>query len=239
MNMIQLHHVTVTAPTKPLLHAITVDFPANQFICLIGASGSGKTLLLKHLLGLVPETLSVGGTVTFAEGEDWVRGREIGYIPQHYQQSFVPFLTIKETMRDLCRAHHVAYDKEQTESLLRSFRLDIDLLDRLPHQLSGGQLQRMAIILAVFLKPRLILADELTTALDPVATRQLLDWLRNYQQQTAATVLFVTHELTHALHYADTLYIMKEGTIIDAVTPETIHASRHPYTQALYTNRHL
>lgn len=237
--MIQLHHVTVTAPTKPLLHAITVDFPANQFICLIGASGSGKTLLLKHLLGLVPETLSVGGTVTFAEGEDWVRGREIGYIPQHYQQSFVPFLTIKETMRDLCRAHHVAYDKEQTESLLRSFRLDIDLLDRLPHQLSGGQLQRMAIILAVFLKPRLILADELTTALDPVATRQLLDWLRNYQQQTAATVLFVTHELAHALHYADTLYIMKEGTIIDAVTPETIHASRHPYTQALYTNRHL
>ena len=182
--------------------------------------------------------LRAGGTVTFAEGEDWVRGREIGYIPQHYQQSFVPFLTIKETMRDLCRAHHVAYDTEQTESLLRSFRLDIDLLDRLPHQLSGGQLQRMAIILAVFLKPRLLLADELTTALDPVATRQLLDWLRNYQLQTAATVLFVTHELTHALHYADTLYIMKEGTIIDAFTPETIHASRHPYTQALYTNRH-
>lgn len=237
--MIQVNHVTVKKGSNLLLQPINVKLPVNQFVCFVGASGSGKTLLLKRLIGLLPSTLSAGGEVIFPEGRNWVLGRDIGYIPQQYHQSFVPFLTIKQTLQDVYRAHQLEYDTSFIDGLLQSFRLDEELLNRLPNQLSGGQLQRMTILTAVCLKPRLIVADELTTALDPVATRQLLDWLKKYQQQTAATVLFVTHELKAALHYADTLYIMKAGQLIDTITKETMATRSHPYTRTLFAGIHL
>jgi len=161
------------------------------------------------------------------------RGLDIGYIPQQYTDAFLPFLTMRQMLRDTYRAHKRKVDQPHIDHVLQTLELDPAWLDRFPSELSGGQLQRFAILFAVALKPRLILADELTTALDPVLTRRLLDWLTEYQHQYGATILFVTHELGPALHYGDQLVLMQEGQIVETGTPQMMKRSRHPFTLAL------
>lgn len=228
--MIQIRRLHVRAK-HVLLHDINLSLPAHQFICLVGASGSGKTLLLKRLLDRLPDGMSSRGEVL--SNEPLQRGLDTGYIPQQYTDAFLPFLTMRQMLRDTYRAHKRKVDQPHIDHVLQTLELDPAWLDRFPSELSGGQLQRFAILFAVALKPRLILADELTTALDPVLTRRLLDWLTEYQHQYGATILFVTHELGPALHYGDQLVLMQEGQIVETGTPQMMKRSRHPFTLAL------
>ncbi|KOP29263.1 hypothetical protein ADM98_10245 [Exiguobacterium sp. BMC-KP] len=228
--MIQIRNLRVQAK-HVLLHDVTLSLPAYQFVCLVGASGSGKTLLLKRLLNRLPDGMSSSGEVT--SEVPLRRGLDIGYIPQQYTDAFLPFLTMRQMLRDTYRAHKRKVDQPHIDHVLRTLELDPVWLDRFPSELSGGQLQRFAILIAVALKPRVILADELTTALDPVLTRRLLDWLTEYQHQYGATILFVTHELGPALHYGDQLVLMQEGRIVETGTPQMMKQSRHPFTMTL------
>lgn len=228
--MIQIRSLHVRAK-HVLLHDVNLSLPAHRFICLVGASGSGKTLLLKRLLDRLPDGISSSGEVI--SDEPLRRGLDIGYIPQQYTDAFLPFLTMRQMLRDTFRAHGRKINHPYIDDVLRTLELDPTWLDRYPAELSGGQLQRFAILFAVALKPRLILADELTTALDPVLTRRLLDWLTEYQHQYGATIVFVTHELGPALHYGQLLVLMQDGRIIETGTPHMIEQSRHPFTLAL------
>jgi len=228
--MIQIRNLRVRAK-HVLLHDVNLSLPAHQFVCLVGSSGSGKTLLLKRLLNRLPDGMSSSGEVI--SEVPLRRGLDIGYIPQQYTDAFLPFLTMRKILRDTYRAHKRKVDHPYIDHVLRTLELDPAWLDRFPSELSGGQLQRFAILFAVALKPRLILADELTTALDPVLTRRLLDWLTEYQHQYGATILFVTHELGPALHYGDQLVLMQEGWIVETGTPQMMEQSRHPFTLAL------
>ncbi|MCY1691055.1 ATP-binding cassette domain-containing protein [Exiguobacterium sp. SL14] len=192
--------------------------------------------MLKRLLDRLPDGMSSSGEVL--SDEPLRRGLDIGYIPQQYTDAFLPFLTMRQMLRDTYRAHGRKIDQPHIDDVLRTLELDSAWLDLFPSELSGGQLQRFAILFAVALKPRLILADELTTALDPVLTRRLLDWLTEYQHQYGATILFVTHELGPALHYGDQLVLMQEGRIVETGTPEMIEQSRHPFTMTLMQAHH-
>lgn len=130
-----------------------------------------------------------------------IRGKGISYIFQDYQSSFTPFMTIGRHFDEYQRTHlktHKAQRLENTQLALLSVGLSAELLSRYPFQLSGGQLQRAAIALALLLKPDLVIADEPTTALDSISSFRILQLLAQLQQETSCAILYITHNFRHA-----------------------------------------
>jgi peptide/nickel transport system ATP-binding protein len=225
----------------------------NEIYGIAGESSCGKTTLIKVISGTIKPPLRVeAGTVRYNFNafdvdmlnidEDElrlnVRWKEISYVMQGSMSVLNPVRKIIRTFEDIVKTHQGIPDKkrflEQTQAHVRALGLPADVLNLYPHQLSGGMRQRVAIALATVFHPSLIIADEPTTALDVVVQRGVLHMLKAIQEQSANTVLLVTHDLAVHANVADRVGIMYAGRIVEEAPTQIIfNEPRHPYTQHL------
>lgn len=244
--ILSIEQLSISSKEKNIVDHVSLSINKGEWFALVGQSGSGKSLLSQAIGQLLSPNLKVAGKVFF-KGEDLltvrqkemrnIRGRKISYIFQDYQSSFTPFRTIGQHLEEYQKTHGINDKNERMQNsidALESVGLDHTLYNRYPFQLSGGQLQRVSVAIALLLSPDLIIADEITTALDSVSGHRILELLATRQKETGCTILFITHDWRHVRRYATRLAIMKDGKIVEKGNKHRIldHPS-HPYTKQL------
>ncbi len=231
---------------------VDITIYENEIYGIAGESGCGKTTLLKALFNdFVPPLRLVGGNIYYRIGRDeaevtkmspeekrQLRMEYISYIPQGSMSVLNPVLKLKETYKDFIGSHLGEQSQEEVFELARKqiqvLGLPKNILDTYPHQLSGGMRQRVTIALASLLKPRIIICDEPTTALDVVVQRGVIQMLQTIQENLKNTIILVTHDMGVHANIADRIGIMYAGKIVEEATTEQIFGRPlHPYTQFL------
>jgi oligopeptide/dipeptide ABC transporter ATP-binding protein len=232
-----------------IVRGVNLDVEAGEKVGIVGESGSGKTLTMLAVLRLLasPPLSVVKGEVVF-DGEDLatvdvkrlrsVRGGEIAMVYQDPMSSLNPLLRVGRQIEETLRAHGVdrALAKTRTREVL--LQVGLDDPDRVrtsfPHQLSGGMIQRVMIAMALATSPRVLIADEPTTALDVTIQRQILELVTSLQAETQMAVLWVTHDLGVVASLVDRVVVMYAGRIVEmASTDRLFTRPSHPYTKAL------
>jgi oligopeptide/dipeptide ABC transporter ATP-binding protein len=243
--------LTVSFGDLRAIEDISLQVAAGDIYAIVGESGCGKSTLVYSLLGLVPppgrvtsgEVRFRGRGVSEMSSRDLrrLRGPEVGMVFQAAMNSFNPVLTIGRHVDDMLEAHHEVFSSPQKgkayfAELLRMVRLSPDeVLNAYAHQLSGGMKQRVAIAVALLLRPSVLVLDEPTTALDVLNQRLVLDVLRDLHKTLGVTIVFVTHDLGIVAELADRVAVMYAGRLVACATVGEIFANsrRHPYVAAL------
>jgi oligopeptide transport system ATP-binding protein len=229
---------------------ISYTVEAGETVAIVGESGSGKSVEALSILRLIPDPPGriVSGEVLF-DGRDLralseaemreVRGRDIGMVFQEPMTSLNPVLTIGRQITETLEQHQgvdrAAADKRAVELLEMVGIADARRrLRQYPHQLSGGMRQRVMIAIALACNPKLIIADEPTTALDVTIQAQILELMKSLTRRLGVAQIIITHNLGVVARYASRVNVMYAGRIVEAGSAEAIyHAPRHPYTVAL------
>jgi peptide/nickel transport system ATP-binding protein len=233
-----------------ILKGISFDIHPGETLCLVGESGSGKSVTSLVAMDLLPrdELRATAGTVRL-NGEDILtatpartkalRGAEMAMIFQEPMTALNPVLTIGLQMDEVYWAHTKMRPKERREAALAAFEAvhlpdPARIYDSYPHQLSGGQRQRVMIAMALALKPKLLIADEPTTALDVTTQKQILSLIRELQEEQNTAVLFVTHDMGVVVDIADRVCVMRRGEIVETGPVEQVLSRpREDYTRDL------
>ena len=219
---------------------------------IVGESGCGKSMTALSLLQLVPEPAGYidSGRILF-EGRDlldlsWeqmrsVRGREIGMIFQEPMTSLNPTFTIGWQLREAMTLHGKTAQEANTRAMELLERIGLDnpaqAMRQYPHELSGGMRQRVMIALALSNRPKLLIADEPTTALDVTVQAQILALIRELQAENGMAVLLITHDLGIVAEVSDQVSVMYAGQVVeDTSTRDLFHHPRHPYTKGLFAS---
>ena len=217
---------------------------AGETVGLVGESGCGKTTVGRLLLRLISPT---DGTLRFG-GEDVHRlgrkelkriRRDMQMVFQDPFASLSPRMTVRSLLEEPLTVHNIGRGAEREEMILKvmdAVGLDRDHIDRYPHEFSGGQRQRIAIGRALILSPKFIVADEPVSALDASVQSQILNLLRDLQQDLGLTYLFIAHDLAVVQHVSDRVLVMYLGKIVESATVDELFRSPlHPYSLALFS----
>jgi peptide/nickel transport system ATP-binding protein len=202
---------------------VDVSFKIDGKLGLVGKSGSGKSLILKTILGLSPSNLDF----KFDYDSDFLYdiGKSISFVPQNPFTSLSPLTKIK---------NHFMIDLQKVEHIFGLLDLDLSFLDRYPSELSGGQLQRVVLAIALEHNPKLILLDEPTTALDFDTKNQILDVVNRLQQELDFLILFVSHDLDSIANICDRCIVLNNGLIVeDGKMIDIIDNPQEDYTKLL------
>ncbi len=234
------------------VNGVDVEIAENEVYGIAGESGCGKTTLLKALYGAIePPLRLMGGSLQYyrdgsvidafslgPEESRRLRWEYISYVPQGSMNVLNPVLKVKESYRDFLESHVRAKTRAEVFTMARehiaALGLPASVLDSYPHQLSGGMRQRATIALAALLKPRIVIADEPTTALDVVVQRGVIQLLKEIQSRLGNTIILVTHDMGVQANIADRVAIMYAGKIVEeAATQQIFDRPLHPYTRYL------
>jgi peptide/nickel transport system ATP-binding protein len=231
-----------------VVNGVDFELMKGETLCLLGESGSGKSVTLRGLTRLLPSTAQFGGRVVI-DGVDVlsmpdhqlpdIRGVLVAMIFQEPMTALDPVFTVGQQIVETVRYHErVSYDAARKRALELFEQVQIPSaarrLDAYPHELSGGLRQRAMIALALSCRPKLLLADEPTTALDATVQIQVLSLLRDLQRDLGMTMIIVTHDLGVACEVADRVAVMYAGRFVETGTVEDILLRpTHPYTQGL------
>jgi peptide/nickel transport system ATP-binding protein len=250
--LLEVDGLTIRFRTEdgPVLAVDTASFTMaeQEVLALVGESGCGKSVTAMALTGLLPKNASVSGSVTLAGRElvglpenrlTSVRGKEVAYVFQEPMTSLNPVLTVGRQIREVLFRH-------QRMARAAAQRRALDLLEQVgipeahrrlgeyPHQLSGGMRQRVMIAMALACRPKLLIADEPTTALDVTIQAGILDLLRTLSAEIGTAVLLITHDLGVVADIADRVVVMYAGRTIEESTVDGLFGSpSHPYTRGL------
>ncbi|WP_066942941.1 ABC transporter ATP-binding protein [Streptomyces lushanensis] len=226
---------------RPALDRVTMTVAAGETVGLVGESGSGKSTLARLSLGLLAPTL---GTVRFAGHDPYrLRGRSarpvrarLQFVPQHPRGSLNPALRAGEAVALALRTHGTPRREraDRTAELFRQVGLDPALARRYPRELSGGQLQRVAVARALATGPELVVCDEPTSALDLRVQAQVLDLLVGLQESRGLAYLFISHDLAVVRRLAHRVVVLRQGRVVEEGPAADLWAApAHPYTRAL------
>jgi oligopeptide/dipeptide ABC transporter ATP-binding protein len=238
--------------SRTVVADVSFRLEAGETVGIVGESGSGKSLSMLSLLRLLPDGAHARAARAWFDGRELlslttpelnaVRGREIAIVFQDPLTALNPVLTIGRQITEvICRHFRVP----KTEARQRAARLlaqvgipDPELrLRQYPHQFSGGMRQRVTIAMALAGEPRVLIADEPTTALDVTVQAEIVSLIQTLQQQTGMSVIWVTHDMALLARIADRVLVMYGGRIVEDAPAERVFASaRHPYTQMLLAN---
>jgi len=251
--LLSIQNLTVALPAggdRPhALADVDLEVRAGEILCVVGESGSGKSMTAGAVLGLLPDGVHASGGRILWDGEDLLaasperlrrlRGKEIGMIFQEPMTALNPLRTIGDQIAEVFRAHTGLRRneiRERTLALLESVRIPDPpaALRAYPHELSGGQRQRAMIAMALALEPRLLIADEPTTALDVTTQAQILHLIHDLQRRKGTAVLFITHDFGVVAEIADRVAVMQQGRLVETgLADAVLNDPRDSYTRAL------
>ena len=254
MSLLRIEDLSLAINGTPILHGISLKIGEGEVTALTGESGSGKSMTAFATMGLLPKGATTGGAIRF-DGTNLLtlpepkmcdlRGREIGMVFQEPMTALNPVQTIGAQVMETILVHK-AMTPERAEERAREVLDRVGLppdrfpLSRYPHELSGGQRQRVVIAMAIALRPRLLIADEPTTALDVTTQAQILDLLKRLVKEDGMALMMITHDLAVVSDMADRLNVMRHGEIVESgPTSDVLREMRHPYTRQLFeASRH-
>jgi peptide/nickel transport system ATP-binding protein len=252
-GLLVAENLTVTASLGEQSVAVIegLDFTLEQgkILGLVGESGAGKSMIARTVAQLLPKNFAAtGGTLTF-DGEDLLRmpaervrslrGRDIVFIPQEPLSALNPVLTIGQQFAEHLERLGVAPARARRERTLAQFKAvhlphGADLIDRYPHQLSGGMCQRVLIAMAFASRPRLVIADEPTTALDVTIQARIVELIADMQERERTAVVFITHDLRLAEQICDDILVLYAGRAAEYGPARSVFATpAHPYGRCL------
>ncbi|MER8510714.1 dipeptide ABC transporter ATP-binding protein [Mesorhizobium sp. M0894] len=248
MSLLEIDKLSLTIGSTRILRDIELSVAPGEVMGLVGESGSGKSITALTVMQLLPWAAHTSGRITFdgidilAASEDQMcalRGDDIGMVFQEPMTALNPVKTIGEQVAEGIRWHTRA-SRADAEERARKMLDRVGLpaaqfpLSRYPHELSGGQRQRVVIAIACALKPKLLIADEPTTALDVVLQAQILDLLRDLVAENRMGLLLISHDLAVVTEMADRITILRHGEVMEAGdTARTLSEQLHPYTRQL------
>lgn len=233
------------------VQGVNLAIAPKETIGLVGESGCGKSITSLAVMGLLPKSAQVGGRITFdnrdlAKTDDRtlrkIRGNEISMIFQEPMTSLNPILKIKDQISEPLRMHTKLTARQmQTRVVELLGKVGIPnparVADEYPHQLSGGMRQRVMIAMAMACEPRLLIADEPTTALDVTVQAQILDLLRSLQEEMGMSLLLITHDLGVVAEMCSRVTVMYAGKIVEECEVNDLYYNpQHPYTRGLLSS---
>ena len=249
-TLVSVKNLTIRLGGAFVVSDLSFSIAQNEMLGVVGESGSGKSVTALSLMGLLPnpkDTVSASqfifdGTSMLPFQEKLfraLRGKKIGMIFQDSMSALNPSIRCGKQVLEMIRMHSTLNKKESQErmlSLLERVKLPDPkaIAKRYPHQLSGGQQQRVLIAIAIACSPKLLIADEPTTALDPEVQQDIMQLLKSIQKQTQMSILFISHDLNLVQHYADRVVVLKNGVCEESGTAEQLfNHPKSPYTKGL------
>jgi peptide/nickel transport system ATP-binding protein len=228
---------------------VSIDLIPGEIVCVVGESGSGKSMCAHALMGLLPDSVATETGEILFDGKNllkldeagWrdIRGRGIAMVFQEPMTALNPLMRIGDQMMEMFEAHDLFTPKERRAKALNLAK-EVGLPDperivrAYPHQLSGGQRQRAMIAMALALEPKVLVADEPTTALDVTTQAQILKLIRNLQRSRNMAVMFITHDFGVVADIADRVVVLRYGKIVEEGTIDAVFKTpQHDYTKAL------
>ncbi|SPN73802.1 Glutathione import ATP-binding protein GsiA,microcin C ABC transporter ATP-binding protein YejF,ABC-type oligopeptide transport system, ATPase component,nickel import ATP-binding protein NikD,ABC transporter [Chlamydia serpentis] len=255
--ILQIEDLSIALTKKrqeyPIVNSLSFTIDAGQTLAIIGESGSGKSVSAHAILRLLPSPpFSISGQINF-QNQDLLTashstrkkiiGTEISMIFQNPQASLNPVFTIEQQFREIINTHLSLSPELSREKMLHAleetgFHDPKLCLNLYPHQLSGGMLQRICIAMALICSPKLLIADEPTTALDVSVQYQILQLLKTLQQKTGMSLLIITHNMGVVAETADEVLVLYAGRMVErAPAVQLFHNPSHPYTRDLLASR--
>jgi len=236
-----------------VVHDIDFSLYENEILAIVGESGSGKSVTSKAIMGLLQDkNTHIKGRINFEETSlltlsfkefAKLRGNDIAMIFQEPMSALNPSLTCGFQVAEILLHHKKVSASEVKKEVLQLFEKvklprPQEMYTSYPHQISGGQMQRVVIAMAIACKPKLLIADEPTTALDVTVQKEILQLLKDLQKQTGMSMLFISHDLALVCELADRVLVMYKGDIVEKGTvKEIFEAPKKPYTKALLGSR--
>lgn len=230
----------------PVVHGVSLQAFPGEIVGILGESGSGKTVTMKSIFGVAEEDLVIqNGRLSFdavdlraLKPKEWqmLRGRSIAYIPQNASDALTPHQPIGKQLKEIAKIHKIALSKDQ---LIEKFRVvGIEnpeaILAMYPHQLSGGLAQRVVIAMSTVLKPKLIIADEPTSAIDASLKGTILALLKSINETEGTAIVLITHDFEVVSEMCHRVYVMYKGMMMEAGPADALlNKPLHPYTQEL------
>ncbi|MER8481815.1 dipeptide ABC transporter ATP-binding protein [Mesorhizobium sp. M1322] len=248
MSLLEIENLSLSIGDTPILRYVELSVAPGEVMGLVGESGSGKSITALTVMRLLPSAARATGRVVFdgidilAASEDQMcalRGDDIGMVFQEPMTALNPVKTIGEQVAEGIRWHTRTSHADAEDSARKMLdRVGLPSaqfpLSRYPHELSGGQRQRVVIAIACALKPKLLIADEPTTALDVVLQAQILDLLRDLVAENRMGLLLISHDLAVVTEMAERITILRHGEVMEAGdTARTLSEQLHPYTRQL------
>lgn len=237
-----IRHLNIAINGKPIVDDVDLDIADGERVGLVGSSGSGKSMIARAMMGLLPATAQVtgsvelGGTQVIGASDAAVadlRGRYVGMVFQNLSAALNPVMTVAQQVGLPLYLHYdlsLTERSERVTAMLAKVGLGEDVLAKYPHELSGGQRQRVGIATALVTSPRLIIADEPTTALDSITQRQIVDLLTSLVDESGASMLFITHDFAVLNRATTRCYVLENGRIEES--GDTTALLDHPHTDA-------
>ena len=237
-----IRHLNIAINGKPIVDDVDLDIADGERVGLVGSSGSGKSMIARAMMGLLPATAQVtgsvelGGTQVIGASDAAVadlRGRYVGMVFQNPSAALNPVMTVAQQVGLPLYLHYdlsLTERSERVTAMLAKVGLGEDVLAKYPHELSGGQRQRVGIATALVTSPRLIIADEPTTAVDSITQRQIVDLRTSLVDESGASMLFITHDFAVLNRATTRCYVLENGRIEES--GDTTALLDHPHTDA-------
>lgn len=234
---VDIRDLRIAIGGKEIVHGVDLSIGDGERVGLIGASGSGKSMIARAMLGLLPPDVTVAGSVMLGGSEVIgaadrtladLRGRYTGMVFQNPGASLNPVLPVGRQVELPLRLHYDLTRSERVErvnAMLAKVGLPADVAAKFPHELSGGQRQRVGIATALITSPRLIVADEPTTALDSITQRQIVDLLVSLVDEAGASMLFITHDFSVLARATTRCVVLDEGSVAETGETATMLAA--------------
>ena len=228
MNVLQIQHVSKSFGSLRAVDDVSISLEQGDHLAIIGESGCGKTTLAKMMLGLIrPDT----GTIK-------AEAYSLQMVFQDPYQSLDPLWNVREILKEALWKDSSTSGVEEVqmklEKMLKAVGLDPQVLQRFPHEFSGGERQRIAIARALLASPRVLVLDEAVSALDTLVQKQVLDLLTKLKQEFDLTYIFISHNLRLVRNFSDKIVVMCHGKIVEEGQAGAVLGSpRHPYTKKL------
>lgn len=242
--MIEVSDLTIKVKDKILVDNISFNISEKESLGIIGQSGSGKTLTVLSIMGLLDRKIyDISGSIKFLKEEllnlsekEMAKKRlsELSIVYQNPFNTFSPVEKIDKQISRIFRIKKIERDEKRLSELLDRVSLSRNYLNKFPHELSGGELQRFVIAISLLLKPSLLICDEPTTSLDKQASQKVLNLLNELKKEENFSLIFVTHDLSIVDEICDRIIIMKSGRIIErGNTLDIFNSPKEEYTKNL------